>query len=80
MIVEWDDATTDSGWCPPGDVSCKPERVVSVGWVIKHTKTAITLAGDTDAKRPLRGDVNRTIVIPQGMVRDVHELSREVTS
>jgi hypothetical protein len=69
VLVTWLDAHSEVGWEDVKNVYLKPDVVLSVGWVISDNEDALVLAADVDAKaRGRKKDVNRTILIPRGMV------------
>jgi hypothetical protein len=76
VLVTWLDAHAESGWGPVKDVDIKPDTVLSVGWVISHTDVAIVIAADVDVEALGRKkDVNRTMLIPIGMVLGIREVT-----
>ena len=78
VLVEWADAHADSGWTSVSELSTKPEKVMSVGWVVKHDERGITIAGDrgTNHRKRMKasGQVNRPLTVPAGMILHVWEI------
>ena len=72
LLVTWRDACSDdSGWKPLKKIADqKPMRVKSVGWLVKRTRTHLTLVGSIVADH-CDGDVT----IPLGMILSVKELA-----
>jgi hypothetical protein len=73
--VTWDDATALDGWSS-GEEEIKPCLVLSVGFLVKKTKTHIVLAQDIapDGHRCGRGQ------IPRGMVKRIKVLKKKDAS
>ena len=71
LLVTWFDACSDdSGWKPLKKITAqKPMRVRSVGWLVKRTRTHLTLVGSIVADH-CDGDVT----IPLGMILSEKEL------
>ena len=71
VLIEWDDAVSDqSGWKDLEKVrKQRPERCKSVGFLVAHTKTHMTLAASI-----VNGHCDGDVTIPTGMVRKVTEL------
>ena len=71
LLVTWLDACSDdSGWKPLAKITAqKPMRVKSVGWLVKRTRTHLTLDGSIVADH-CDGDVT----IPLGMIQSEREL------
>lgn len=72
--VDWLDAEAQGEWTAISGVSTKPSPVHSVGYVLHDNDAAIVLAGDVGDKWTDEETVNRTIVIPRGMVTKVRRL------
>jgi hypothetical protein len=72
LLVTWRDACSDdSGWKPLKKITAqKPMRVKSVGWLVKRTRTHLTLVGSIVADH-CDGDVT----IPLGMTLSKKELT-----
>jgi hypothetical protein len=72
LLVTWLDACSDdSGWKPLEKITAqKPMRVKSVGWLVKRTRTHVTLVGSIVADH-CDGDVT----IPVGMIVNEKELA-----
>ena len=72
LLVTWLDACSDdSGWKPLSRITAqKPMRVKSVGWLVKRSRTHLTLVGSVVADH-CDGDVT----IPLGMVVSEKELT-----
>ena len=72
LLVIWRDACSDdSGWKPLAKITAqKPMRVKSVGWLVKRTRTRLTLVGSIVADH-CDGDVT----IPLGMILSEKELA-----
>jgi hypothetical protein len=71
VIVDWLDAhTPDNGWDSPKSADLDPSLVRSAGTVVSANAKAIALAGDASPDYNPDDDdsVNRTIVVPWGMV------------
>lgn len=66
VLLTWVDAVSDeSGWKPLTKVqSQRPPVVRSVGWVVKRTKTHITLAASI-----IEDHCDGDVTIPIGMVK-----------
>lgn len=73
--VTWLDAEAQSGWGAIREVRDKPVPVKSLGFVLHDNDEAIVLAGDVGEKLTEDEDVNRTMIIPRGMVQKVRRLS-----
>lgn len=71
VLVEWLDAVTDdAGWKKIEDVAkTRPPVCKSVGWILKDTKTHITIAATIHG-----ADCDGDVTIPRGMIRKVTEL------
>lgn len=71
VLIRWLDAVSDdSGWKKVSHVAKQsPPLVKSVGWVIRRTKTKITLAASL-----VHDDCDGDVTIPIGMVRSITEL------
>lgn len=75
VLVHWLDAVTHSvGWDSLSRKEMRALPCVSVGFVLKQDELSITIAADTDPKKPGKGHVNRAITIPLGMVTEIKEL------
>ncbi len=72
LLVIWRDACSDdSGGKPLAKITAqKPMRVKSVGWLVKRTRTHLTLVGSIVADH-CDGDVT----IPLGMILSEKELA-----
>lgn len=72
-LIEWFDSVTSSGWQVEGEKENEPAKCLSVGWVVKETKTSVSLAPNIG---PLPGtylvDFNDqygdVTTIPKGMI------------
>lgn len=73
VVVDWLDAVADHGW---DDASrAKAERVRSVGVLCAVGRDGtLSLAADFDPSEKHKGDTNRRIVIPGGMVKRVRRV------
>ena len=72
VLVRWHDAVHQMGWLDDEDRDKEEADIcMSVGWVIKATKTVMKLA-QTIGKDD--DDVAQTVQIPVGMIIDVTEL------
>ena len=77
LLVTWLDACSDdSGWKPLKKVTAqKPMRVKSVGWLVKRTRTHLTLVGS------IVGDhCDGDVTIPLGMILSEKELAPKARS
>ena len=75
-IVEviWDDATEIKGWREEHeDEELKPCLILSVGFLVKKTKTHIVLAQDLSHDRMRNGRSQ----IPMGMVKQIKTLRKK---
>jgi hypothetical protein len=72
VLIEWLDAVTDdAGWKKIEDVKkTRPPVCKSVGWILKETKTHITIAATIHGD-----DCDGDVTIPRGMIRKVTELT-----
>lgn len=72
--IKWVDAITDNhGWRPIEDVrKGVPSKCQTVGWIIKQTKTHITVVGTIG-----EGDCDGDITIPMGMVTEIIPLVKK---
>lgn len=72
VLIEWLDAVTDdAGWKKISDVArIRPPVCRSVGWILKETKSHITIAATIHGD-----DCDGDVTIPRGMVRKVTELT-----
>jgi hypothetical protein len=71
--VIWFDAHSEDAWTEKKDLTFEPTRCHSVGYLVKRTKHAITVAGsahgiDTDI------DYSCVITIPAGCIRKVKKI------
>lgn len=73
VLVKWIDAVTDNhGWRPLEQVrKGVPSRCQTVGWIIKQTKTYITLVATLG-----EDDCDGDITIPIGMIKEIIPLSK----
>ncbi len=71
VVVDWLDAEADSVWVAIRDVHPKPQPVHSAGYVLHDNDDCIVIAGCVGDKFTEDETVNRTIVIPRGMVQKV---------
>lgn len=76
LVVEWLDALTpEPGWDEhESGKKTSPDRVRSVGVVIKSTPAAVMLAGDAAPSYPKDTSTNRPIIVPWGMVVRVQRI------
>ncbi len=68
MFIEWHDAAGSPGWRAERDIQTVPAKCQSVGFLIRKTKKAITLA----CSRNLSNDgtpYDDSIVIPRSAIR-----------
>ena len=72
--LDWVDSESAHGWQSIKEVTKDPQLVHSVGYVIADNDKAITLAADVGEEFGPEDTVNRTIVIPKGMVQKVKRL------
>lgn len=75
-IVEiiWDDAASNSEtWVDLKDIS-EPEQVITVGYLVKTTKRAYTVANSVSNEEKHEESVGNTMTIPRGMVVSYREL------
>lgn len=72
VLIEWLDAVTDdAGWKKIADVQAqRPPVCRSVGWILKETKSHITIAATIHGD-----DCDGDVTIPRGMVRKITELA-----
>lgn len=69
VMLDWLDAhTPEAGWTKIDKDLFRPEKVRSFGFLLNRDGTAVTIAGDANAKKPLKDDVNRVLTVPIGMV------------
>lgn len=73
--VDWLDAQAVGEWTFVKDVELAPPVVHSVGYVLADTEAALVLAADVGAKYGPDDSVNRSMVIPRGMVQKVRKLA-----
>lgn len=69
----WEDIVGDSRpWVELSEAkTLKPARMVTLGYLISETPSALTIAGTLDVHGSSVGDVN---VIPKGTVRGLYDL------
>lgn len=77
VLVEWQDALTDSGWSTTTEFS--PALIRSIGWKISDTDKALILASDigdeTDSTtKTVTTETNRRIAIPKDWVTKETEI------
>lgn len=72
VLIKWVDAVTDNhGWRALDDIrKCEPSKCQSVGWILNHTKTHVTLVSSLG-----EGDCDGDITIPVGMIKEIIPLS-----
>ena len=73
--VDWLDAEAEALWTAIKDVTRKPDEVHSVGFVLEDNEACIVIAADVGNKFDPEQTVNRTMVIPRGMIVKVRRLS-----
>lgn len=75
VVVTWLDAEADASWTARREVVSKPAVVHSAGYVLVDNDDGITVAGDVgDKLADADQTVNRTLVIPRGMIVKVRRL------
>ncbi len=69
LLIEWADAShpTDSGWLDPDDYHLDELTMYTAGWVVRETKTTITLAGSVTTHAS--GKVQGMQTIPRTQIR-----------
>ena len=67
VIVEWVDAHTGHGWERDDEADGEGSIVYTVGFLVRSTRQAVTVASTTDRK----GSNNSRITIPRGMVKAI---------
>lgn len=75
VVVHWNDAMGQAGWCTPEDLEdATPIPIITAGWLIHETKTHLTiaqsLAGD--------GDLLGYTIVPKPWVKKLCKLPKAV--
>lgn len=70
VVVEWVDAHTSHGWEGDGDASAEGAIVYTVGFLVRSSRGAITVASTSDKQ----GTNNARITIPRGMIKSINRL------
>lgn len=74
VLIEWADAYTvdDAAWNEIPDYAGEPEKVKSVGWLLKETDHAYVIAAHIGIEEEEEDEeVGGTMVIPKGMVTNI---------
>ncbi len=72
--VIWDDAASNSeSWVNVKDIT-EPEQVITVGYLVKKTKTSLTVAASVSNEELHEDIVGNTMTIPRGMIVSFREL------
>jgi len=69
VAIVWLDAVAGAGWTEHADAG-EPHEVYSVGFLVKKTRTAVTIATSVS-----HGEHNGSMTIPRGMIQSMVELS-----
>lgn len=69
VAVVWLDAVANSGWTDH-DEAPEPVEIHSVGWLVRRTKTGITIATSIGGS-----EHNGSMTIPRGMIRSIVEVA-----
>lgn len=69
---EWEDAWAGISWRPRADIIHEPMKVTTVGYVVKHDKTGLTLSATKDEN----GNYGGTCFRPAKMIVKIKVLER----
>jgi hypothetical protein len=65
--VTWEDAQGESGWKATGDIVHEPDRITSVGWLVKRDDVGVTICQSFNRD----GRIADTLFVPAAYVRTV---------
>jgi hypothetical protein len=65
--VIWEDAQAEGGWKSTADITHEPDRIVSVGWLVKRDDVGVTICQSTNRD----GRIADTLFVPAAYVRIV---------
>lgn len=71
LKIEWGDAVSSDDWTPRNEIDLPPSKIISVGILIKETRSYYTLALNHDT---VSDGASCIMTIPKGMVRKVKVL------
>lgn len=67
VIVTWDDAQASGGWKLPNEIDHRPDRITSVGWLVRRDDIGITICQSHNIDDRLAD----TLFVPAAYVRKV---------
>lgn len=70
VIVEWGDASTQSGWTGLADIKAAPVLVKTVGWLLSETEQCIVMFSSFTKDQ----DAGEVTTIPAAWVQSVKRL------
>lgn len=71
-IIEWDDAASLDEWTDIAEIEAVGHRIVSVGFVLEESETAVVLALNIDT---VSEKTSCVMFIPKGMIRSRTEIT-----
>jgi hypothetical protein len=73
--IIWDDAASNSAtWVDIADV-CKPEQVVTRGWLVVETDDYVSIVSSVSNDEANERNVGNVMTVPKGMIVKRRELS-----
>lgn len=76
LMVTWIDAHSEDAWHPEEEVSTKPSKCVTVGFLAGKTKHVLSIAGSADnSEKGKQIDYACVMTIPRSCILKVKKLS-----
>lgn len=70
VMVSWDDAQAAGGWTDSGHIEHGPDRISSVGWLVRRDEIGVTICQSSNNE----GKIADTLFVPAVLVRKVKVL------
>lgn len=71
VIVTWDDAQGSGGWTTAADIDHAPDRITSVGWLVRRDNVGLTICQSFNSEDRIAD----TLFVPTAYLRKVRAVA-----
>ena len=71
VILTWDDAQALGGWKTAADIDHEPDRITSVGWLVRRDDVGVTICQSYNSDRRIAD----TLFVPAALLRKLRVIA-----